>query len=90
MTVAGTLSQLRVRLSAAAGGAGSSYVFTVRKGGVNTSVTCTASAGASSCSDTTNSVSFAAGNLISVLADPSSPTQPTDNLEVRWTAKYVP
>ena len=33
MTVAGTLSQLRVRLSAAAGGAGSSYAFTVRKGG---------------------------------------------------------
>jgi len=32
-------------------------------------------------------VSFSAGDLISVLADPSA-TQPTDNLEVRWTAKY--
>ena len=83
----GTLSELRVRLSAAAGGAGSSYAFTVRKNGVDTSVTCTIAVAATSCSDTTNSVSFSAGDLISVLADPSA-TQPTDNLEVRWTAKY--
>ena len=33
MTVAGTLSQLRVRLSAAAGAAGSSYAFTVKNAG---------------------------------------------------------
>jgi hypothetical protein len=88
MTTGGTLSQLRVRLSAAAGAAGSSYTFNVRKTGVNTGVTCTISAAATSCSDTTNSASFSAGDLITIAAVPSSPTQPTDNLDVRWTAKY--
>jgi hypothetical protein len=89
MTVAGTLSQFRIRLAAAAGGNGTSYLFTVRKNGAATSVTCTATAAATSCSDTTNSVTFAAGDLLSIEADPST-SQPTDNLEVRWTAKYAP
>jgi len=89
MTVAGTLSQLRVRLSAIAGGAGTSYTFNVRSNGVNTGVTCTIAAGATSCSDTTNSFAFPAGGLISIAAVPSA-TPPGNNQEVRWTAKYQP
>ena len=89
MTVAGTLSQLRIRLSAAAGGGTTSYTFNVRRNGVNTGVTCTATGAATSCSDTTNSIAFSAGDRISIQAVPSA-TPPTDNLEVRWTAKYQP
>jgi hypothetical protein len=89
MTVGGTLSQLRIRLSAAAGGAGSSYTFHVRKNGANTGVQCTTTAAQTACSDSVDSIVLAAGDLISVDAVPSA-TQPTDNLDVRWTAKYVP
>ena len=78
----------RSNLSAAAGAAGSSYTFTVRKNGTDTELTCTASATATSCSDILNSVSFAAGDTISISAVPSSPTQPTDNLDVRWSMSF--
>src|SRR5205809_871138 len=88
MTVAGTLSNLRIRLSATAGGTGASYTFTVRKNATSTSVTCTITDGASTCSDATNSVTFAAGDLISIQAVPSTTVVPTDNLDVRWTARY--
>jgi hypothetical protein len=87
MPAAGTLSQLRIRLSAAAGAATTGYTFTVRKNGVATGVTCTITFSATNCSDTTNSEAFVAGDLLSIEADPTA-VQPSDNLDVRWTAKY--
>jgi hypothetical protein len=93
VTADGTLSQFNVRLSAAAGGAGTSYTFNVRKNGVNTGVGCIITGAATSCSDTVNTASFSTNDLISVSAVPSAnptPGQPTDNLEVRWTARMAP
>ena len=89
LTVAGTLSNLRIRLAANNAVSSSTYTFTVRKTGVNTAVTCQIGNGQSSCVDSTHSVAFLAGDLISISAVPSA-TQPTDSLDVRWTAKYVP
>jgi collagen triple helix repeat protein len=87
LTVAGTLSNLRIRLSASNSGGGTSYTFTVRRNGSNTGVTCQIGNGQSSCADSTHSVSFAAGDLISIVASPSG--SPTDSLDVRWTARYA-
>jgi hypothetical protein len=61
----GRLVSFRVYL-ANAPGSGENVAFTVRKGGLDTSVTCTASSMAKNCSDPVNAVAFAAGDLISV------------------------
>jgi len=69
---AGTVGNLRVLLQTPPGGA-DSYVFRVRKAVgtsaiANTSVTCTISAGGTTCSDLTNAVAFAAGDRLSITA----------------------
>ena len=87
MLFGGTVSNFRVRLSSNAGSSGTSYTFTVRQNGTNTAVTCTITGAANTCSDTTNTVAFAAGDLFSISAVPSS-SQPSDNLEVSWYARY--
>jgi hypothetical protein len=87
MTVGGTLSQLRIRLEANNAPASSSHTFVVRRNGVDTAVTCQIGSGSSSCSNSTSTAAFAAGDLISISAVPSG--NPTDNLDVRWTAKYA-
>jgi len=87
----GTLSNFYVQLSRAAGETGASYVFKVRVNGgepVGT-LTCTASDVATSCSDTTSSVPVSAGSLLSVQVVPSAPTQPSNNLDVKWTASFA-
>ena len=63
--VAQTISNFRVRTSANIP-TGQTAVFTVRKDGVNTAVTCSISAGANTCSDTSNTVAVAAGDLVTV------------------------
>jgi hypothetical protein len=84
--VAGTVTAMKIRLGGAAGGAGSSYTFTVRKNGVDTNVACTIAVAATTCTGT-GSASFAAGDLFSISAVPSA-TQPNDNLEVLWYVSY--
>lgn len=64
MPSAGTLKNLRV-VSSANGVNASSGVFTVMKNNVATAITCTVGT-ASSCADTTNSVSVAAGDRIGI------------------------
>jgi hypothetical protein len=88
MPKAGALSNLYVRLSKNASIGGASYTFTVRVNGASPAgtLTCTITGATSSCSDTTHSVAFAAGDLVAIQATPSSPEQPTDNLDVRWAA----
>jgi len=82
----GTVTAMKIQLSAAAGGAGTSYTFTVRKNGTNTDVSCQITGTATTCNDT-GSASFAAGDLFSILVAPSA-SQPTDNLEVLWYVTY--
>ena len=67
MTKAGTISSLYITTSTAQPASGS-MVCTVRKNGANTAVTLTiaASAAAGTFSDTTNSFTFVAGDLISI------------------------
>jgi len=68
-------------------GVGQSWTFTVRKTGVNTAVTCTIGAAAQTCSDTTNTAVFAAGELISIgIASSAAPAATSG----RWAAQFVP
>jgi hypothetical protein len=64
MPRAGTLSNFFVKLEVNAGSNGLVFVFD--KNGVATSITCVVTTAATPCSDTTHSVAFVAGDLISV------------------------
>lgn len=91
MPVAGTVSNLFVRLNAAPGTGGDaatdSFTFTVRKNQTGTSITCTITGTTdTTCSDTTNSETFAQGDLISI---ETTPTNSPGGRQVRWTLKFV-
>jgi hypothetical protein len=62
----GRASKLVVNLTAAPGAGGSATV-TIRKNGSNTALSCTVAGTTTTCSDTVNSVTFGAGDLLSVL-----------------------
>ena len=88
VAVAGTLSNFQVRIDGTAGAAAStrSYTMTVRQNGANTSVTCTILETATSCADTTNTVTFAASDLISIGVVPTA-LNPTARA-MHWTAQF--
>lgn len=65
LPVAMTVSQLRV-VGSVAPGSGQSFVFTVRKNGSDTAQTATIADTDTAAADTSNSVSFAAGDRISI------------------------
>lgn len=76
----GTLSKLRVLVTNApgAGGSGKSWGFTINKNSVGTSITCTVSETATTCSDLSNSVSVVQGDFLSVTVTPTgTPTSST-------------
>jgi hypothetical protein len=82
---AGTVENFYVRAQGSIGAG--SITFTVRKNGTDTVVTCTIASNQSSCSDTTNSVAFAAGDLISISSLRSgSPT----SQRTWWSAQFAP
>jgi hypothetical protein len=82
---AGTLSNFRLRLDAAPG-SGKQWVFTIRKNGVATGLTITIANSATTGADTTDSVSIAAGDQISVSCTPTgTPTQPN---VVSWASSF--
>jgi hypothetical protein len=84
MPVAGTLSSLFIKVDSNPGG--TSITYTVRKNGVNTAVTCAIAGGAATtCSDVTHTVVFAAGDLISI---GSLKAGAAGNVPTRWTARY--
>ena len=86
MPMAGTVSDFYVILNTNPGDS-KSYTFVVRKNGDNTPVTCTISGTDTTGSDLTNSVSFAAGDYISIMVTPSgNPTAAA----MCWTAKLSP
>ena len=60
-----TLRNLRIRHNTGAGN-GNSIVYTVRKNGVTTALTCTLASTANDGSDLVNTVAFAAGDLIDI------------------------
>ena len=73
IATAGTISRLYVELSAApGGGAGDAYVFTLRKNGAATALTCTITQPATSGSDVAHSVAVVAGDTVSMECVPSS------------------
>ena len=86
MPVAGTVSRFYIILNISPG-SGKSFTFIVRKNGAATPVTCTISGTATTGSDLTNSVSFAAGDYISIMVTPAS--NPTATA-MCWTAKFSP
>lgn len=75
---AGTISNLYILLNAAPGAAasGKSYTFTVLKNSVATALTCTVLETATSCEDTSNSVTFVAGDrlLLRSVSPANTPT----------------
>ena len=86
MPIAGTMTNLFIRLDAAPSGT-KSYTFTVRKNGADTSLTATITGAATSGSNVVNSVSYSSGDTISVKASPTS--APTAGA-MKWTATIVP
>lgn len=89
MPMAGTVSDFYVILDTGPGN-GKSYTFVVRKNGDNTPapVTCTISDTDTTGYDLANSVDFNIGDLISIMATPSS-GNPTESA-MSWTAKFSP
>jgi hypothetical protein len=83
MPRAGTLSNFFVKLEGTPGGTG--FVYTVDKNGGATSITCTVAAAGTTCSDTTHSVSFVQGDLISVHANKNGGN--TTAQAAHWTAQ---
>jgi hypothetical protein len=86
---AGTLSSLQVEVSAApgttTGGGARSLVMTVRKNGANTSLVCTVTGSATSCSDPSDTVAFAAGDTLDLQLVPTAFMTPVGNLT--WSVK---
>jgi len=82
----GTLKNFFVFIEAAPGGA-TSWTFSARRNGANTTLTCTISGAATSCSDMTHSAAFVPGDLISVQIISSGVPAAA---RMQWTAQYAP
>jgi len=78
-----TVSSFRARI-ATAPGASKSWVFTVRKNGANTTMTCTITGAATQCATTANSFSVTAGDLLSVQVAAVSGPAGTAGVFVTW------
>ena len=92
MPTAGTVKNLSVFVETAPG-AGNSWVFTLRRGTPggatsNTAVTCTISGTSQTCSDTTDTATYAAGDLVSVAITVGA-GNPTGS-GGQWTAVFAP
>jgi hypothetical protein len=91
MPVSGTVSQFHVRISGSPS-SGDSYTFTVLKNGSPVTVAsvvqlrCVISDAATTCSSTTGSIQYSAGDRIAIEADPNSDP---DVRRMRWTAKFA-
>lgn len=87
MPTAGTIKNFFVFVQSVPG-AGASWTMTVRNNGADTAVTCTITgAAAQSCSDTTHTAVFAAGDLIAIRIASSGGPNATPG---QWTAQFAP
>jgi hypothetical protein len=85
---AGTLSNFYMRINTAPA-SGKGWRVTVRKNGADTTLVCDVLAGATTCSNTSSSVTFAQGDSISV-GITTAPGQSTPaETSMRWTGKYA-
>jgi hypothetical protein len=85
MAAAGTVENFYVRAQGSIGAG--TITFTIRKNGADTAVGCTMTSGQSSCSDTADTVAFAAGDLIAIGSVRSgSPT----SQRTWWSAEFAP
>jgi len=71
----------------AAPSVGNSWVFTVRKNGVNSAVTCAINGTNQSCSDTTHTLGFTKGDLISIQVTTANHPAVAS---AQWTATFGP
>jgi hypothetical protein len=82
--IAGTISNLAVDIGSAPGG-GRSWTFTIRKNGTtDTAVTCPISGGGGTSCTSSSSVTFAAGDQLSLRVHPSS-SAPGNWTSARWS-----
>lgn len=82
----GTFKNLRIHLPSSPG-SGKSFTFTVRKNGSDTSVTCAVSDANTTCSDTSNSFTVAAGDNVNIKSVPSgTPTQSIPDYSLSFIA----
>src|SRR5262245_19689964 len=86
MPANGTMQEFHATVDQAPGAG--SIVFTVRKNGANTPVSCTISGTARSCADSVNAVGFATGDLISVQMTETG--LPATTVVAGWTSQFVP
>ena len=86
--ISGTISNMYVWLSVSPGVAPDAYVFTLRKNGVDTALTVTITAPATTGSDTVNSVAFNAGDTISIKVQGLN--VPANNPQVALGLKMIP
>ncbi len=86
--VGGSLSNLNVRLTGAAGAGSDAYTFVLRaNGGTNANAqTCTVTTTQSSCADGTGSLPVAAGQLVSLQA---TETDSPLTVQMHWTAQFT-
>lgn len=85
LPASGTVQELHATVNQPLGAG--SIVFTVRKNGAGTPVTCTISGTATSCADSTHAVGFATGDLISVeMTETAVPAATVAG----WTSQFVP
>jgi hypothetical protein len=84
LAAGGKLANFTATLGSSAGATGP-VVFTVFKNGSSTSVTCSVAAGSSTCSDASDTVSFAAGDTFAVEIENQSNVFVVN---AGWTAGY--
>lgn len=81
----GSYANLKVFVTVAPGGVASKQ-YSVRINGTNSSLTCTITGAATSCSDTTHSASITSGDLVNLRTDPSgSPSNGDTKFSVEFT-----
>ena len=85
---AGTIKNLYVNMASNPGGGTKGYKFTVYKNGLATALTATISGSNVTASDTSNSFSVVAGDLLSMESVPQN--SPSNAIRVHWATEFNP
>jgi hypothetical protein len=90
MPIAGTIANLAVKIGTAPGSGSNSYTLTIRKNGAagSPSLTCEIEGSSTSCIDSTHTLSFAAGDLLSLQIVPASNPDSWDS--AHWGVTLTP
>lgn len=82
----GTLSKLKVSLSAAP--TGNPYIFTVRLGTADTTLVGTVAVGSTTAEDSTHNVAVSAGQLVNIKSSYNAGSAPTNTPDARWSTIF--